>query len=163
MIEEGYISRDQTPATFLGGFDLYWFLSEDKSDYAVLAVPTEFPEMIGLLTDSSEVLVAAVQTGTEGDLGPFGPVVEALEENKAEDGTYNFVDMDDFNEPGFMMDLYLTEDNTEYGLVMLTETPYGINGAGYFGFSSLGYVFLEYSEDLPIMADEVLASMMGGH
>jgi len=163
LIDAGYISGYQTPETYLGGFDLYWFLSEDRLDYAVVAIPTEFPEMTGLMTDSTGVLMAVVETGTEGDLGPFGPVVEVLDENKDEDTGYSFVDMDEYNEPDFMMDLYLTGDGSEYGLVMITETPYGLNGAGYFGFSTMGYVLLEYTEDLSIMSEEVLSSMMGAH
>jgi len=61
FVEVNYITRGLTPDTFMSGFALQWYFNDDWTEYAIIALPTDDPEMVGLLIDSSGRLLSIAE------------------------------------------------------------------------------------------------------
>ena len=109
--EDMYIAEGYTPDTMVEGYAIEWYLNEDKSLFAVVAIPTEYTEFNPVyIIDQSESMRKLIPVAT------YTPDVNYREMQLAEDEI-----MDETGEYAWEVEVELTGYESDIDVYMLPE------------------------------------------
>jgi hypothetical protein len=145
--QAGDIHVGVAPESMLDGYPVHWFLNEDKSDYAIIALSSD-PELISFMIDSSGVLLALFPALEDypGNLF-WQPIIDAQTQAHETSGSYIWMNPADLGEGYSSTRLLLSEDSQSYIIVATYNYFGGIGGPLFASISNAYYMALTYDPD----------------
>ncbi len=140
-----YAHPDDAPQ----GFTLQWFLNEDRSDFAIVALPKDDPEMIGLMIDSVGEVFAFTQAESDGyDEHNLNPIVDAENDEITGAGQYSFIDVPELHDRWHPITLLLNSESTSFLAKWTQDCLLGDPGSAYLSGTGLAYFVGLYDSEI---------------
>ncbi|MFH1676861.1 MAG: hypothetical protein ABIC40_07535, partial [bacterium] len=146
LVKAGYITESEMSGDF-SDFKIFSYLNADRSDFAIVAIPADNPDLIGLITTLDGTLYALAEYVAEDGLSYwFREIVNAEKTEFENSGSYDFIDNEVLYDLSFPMTLYLSFDKDAY-FILHTELRDN-TGVSYASDNGKVYVMNEYDPEM---------------
>jgi len=154
LVAVGYFPPYFTKDEMIDGYVVDFYFNEDRSDYAIVVTPVVRDTIPAFMVTSDGTVLAFCAVDSEGDLGPYGPVIEAEDDAMESDDEYSHLDMDEYNQPGFDMFLFLNAAMDQYVIYNIFDPQLG--GSGWISSTDGSYVGVFYDLEMGFSSEEIM-------
>jgi len=109
-----YLAGDYVPSNIIRGYTLICFLSQDKKEFAAVALPTEHAEILSPYMIQTSQMVSRFLASQEDLSSEWKAIVDAEAAVLSETGEYNWVPAPDLAAGSVKLELFLSDDKSAY-------------------------------------------------
>ncbi len=153
----GFVAWEEHTRASLACFQTQWYVTEDGSDFTIIAFPLSSTEQSGLMIDSRERVCAIAASDDIGYIqSTFDLFIEAEDTEWNDNGQYAFVDCGISSSRYDPLKLLLSGNNEDFIVSKLYVYMEPVHGYIYLSHTDTAYATIEYIPEFCETTDEFL-------